>query len=352
MIFHQIRCGGCLSYIVGCEESFAAVVIDPEASLLDKYMALTTRDGLRLHYAIDTHTHADHFSGSRVLAQKLGVPVVMHRNSPAPFVDMHVDDGELIVLGKLRLSVMHTPGHSSDSMALVLDDRVFTGDTLLIGGTGRTDLPSGDPEALYESLFNGVLHLQGGLLVYPAHDYKGREHSTLAHEIATNPRLAQRDRSAFVELMRALDLDAPTHLTEALRTNHSGGKTVAGLIAEAAEKVPFMAMQEVRRRLESPTGGLLLLDVREKDAFEAGHIPTAIHIPRGQLELRVNGTLTNPAQRIVVYCELGIISTLAAATLKQMGFDRVVALDGGFKKWRESGFPLQPDAEVNRRTLA
>jgi len=116
--------------------------------------------------------------------------------------------------------------------------------------------------------------------------------------------------------------------------------------------VPFMAMQEVRRRLESPTGGLLLLDVREKDAFEAGHIPTAIHIPRGQLELRVNGTLTNPAQRIVVYCELGIISTLAAATLKQMGFDRVVALDGGFKKWRESGFPLQPDAEVTTRNLA
>jgi glyoxylase-like metal-dependent hydrolase (beta-lactamase superfamily II) len=236
MIFHQIRCGGCLSYIVGCEESCAAAVIDPEASLLDKYMALVTRDGLRLHYAIDTHTHADHFSGSRALAQKLQVPVVMHRNSPAPFVDMHVDDGELIALGKLRLSVMHTPGHTNDSMALMLEDRVFTGDTLLIGGTGRTDLPSGDPEMLYESLFNGLLHLDGELRVYPAHDYKGREHSTLAQETANNPRLAQRDRSAFVQLMRALDLDAPTHLTEALRTNHSGGKTVAGLIAEAAEK--------------------------------------------------------------------------------------------------------------------
>jgi rhodanese-related sulfurtransferase len=276
------------------------------------------------------------------LAQKLDVPVVMHRMSPAPFVDMHVDDGELIALGKLRLSVMHTPGHTSDSMALVLDDRVFTGDTLLIGATGRTDLPSGDPEMLYESLFNNLLHLDGDLRVYPAHDYKGREHSTLAHEVAQNPRLAQRDRSAFIELMRALDLEAPTHLTEALRTNHSGGKTVAGLIAEAAEKVPFMSMQEVKRRLESPTGGLLLLDVRERDAFEAGHIPTAIHIPRGQLELRVNGTLKDPAQRIVVYCELGIISTLAAATLKQMGFDRVVALDGGVKKWRESGFALEP----------
>ena len=134
MIFHQIRCGGCLSYIVGCEESCAAAVIDPEASLLDKYMALTTRDGLRSALR-NRHAHARRsFSGSRALAQKLGVPVVMHRMSPAPFVDMHVDDGELIALGKLRLSVMHTPGHTSDSMALVLDDRVFTGDTLLIGG--------------------------------------------------------------------------------------------------------------------------------------------------------------------------------------------------------------------------
>jgi hypothetical protein len=111
---------------------------------------------------------------------------------------------------------------------------------------------------LYESLFNNLLHLDGNLRVYPAHDYKGREHSTLAHEVAQNPRLAQRDRSAFIELMRALDLDAPTHLTEALRTNHSGGKTVAGLIAEAAEKVPFMSMQEVKRRLESPPAASLL----------------------------------------------------------------------------------------------
>jgi len=347
MIFHQIRSGGCLSYIVGCEESCAAAVIDPEASLLDKYMALTTRDGLRLHYAIDTHTHADHFSGSRALAQKLGLPVVMHRGSPAPFVDMHVDDGESIALGKLRLSVMHTPGHTSDSMTLLLNDRLLTGDTLHIGGTGRTDLPSGDPDQLYESLFNGLLRLDPELLVYPAHEYKGRDYSTLAREIADNPRLQQRNRSGFVDLMRALDLDAPTHLTEALRTNHSGGKTVSGLIAEAAEKVPFMSMQEVQRRLGSAnSGGLLLLDVREKDAYEAGHIPTAIHIPRGQLELRVNSMLKDPAQRIVCYCELGIISTLAAATLKEMGFDRVVALDGGVKKWRESGFPLRPSSSA------
>ena len=165
-------------------------MIDPEASLLDKYMALTTRDGLRLHYAIDTHTHADHFSGSRALAQKLGLPVVMHRMSPAPFVDMHVDDGESIALGKLRLAVMHTPGHTSDSMTLLLNDRLLTGDTLQIGGTGRTDLPSGDPDQLYESLFNDCCTSIPSCACIPAHEYKGREYSTLAPEIADNPRLA------------------------------------------------------------------------------------------------------------------------------------------------------------------
>ena len=98
--------------------------------------------------SIDTHTHADHFSATRELAQRLGVPVVMHRASPAPFVDLRLDDGEMLIVGKLRLQVLHTPGHTRDSMCLCVEDRVFTGDTLLIGGTGRTDLPSGDPEAL------------------------------------------------------------------------------------------------------------------------------------------------------------------------------------------------------------
>ena len=119
-------------------------------------MALAARDGLRIRYLIDTHTHADHFSGTRQLARQLGVPVVMHRESPAPFADMRLDDGDMILVGHLRLRViLHTPGHTRDSMCLQVDDRVFTGDTLLIGGTGRTDLPTGDPEALYDSLFGG-----------------------------------------------------------------------------------------------------------------------------------------------------------------------------------------------------
>jgi glyoxylase-like metal-dependent hydrolase (beta-lactamase superfamily II) len=340
VVFHQLRHGGCLSYLIGCEETCAAALVDPEASLVDKYLALAARDGLRLHYLIDTHTHADHFSASRRLSEQLGVLAVMHRASPAPFVDMHVDDGELVALGTLRLAVMHTPGHTRDSIVLRVGDRLLTGDTLLIGATGRTDLPTGDPDALYDSLFDGVLKLPPDLKVFPAHDYKGREVSTLAREIAENPRLKFRDRTQFVEQMRTLDLQAPTHLTEALRTNMTGGLTVQALIEAARKKVPFMAMDEVSRRLEASGGSMVLLDVREREAFDAGHLPGAINLPRGQLELRVNQLLRDPLQRIVVYCELGIISTLAAATLKDMGFDRVVALDGGMKAWSSAGFPV------------
>src|SRR5262247_1042695 len=174
MIFEQVATGGCQSYVIGCEDTCAAAVVDPEATQLDRYLALAARHGLRIRYLIDTHTHADHFSGSRELARQLGVPVVMHRASPAPFIDMRVDDGELVAIGNLRLQVLYTPGHTQDSMCLVAGDRVFTGDTLLIGATGRTDLPSGDANALYESLFTRLLKLDPALQVYPAHEYKGR----------------------------------------------------------------------------------------------------------------------------------------------------------------------------------
>jgi rhodanese-related sulfurtransferase len=267
--------------------------------------------------------------------------VAAHRLSPAPYVDMRLDDGDMLLVGGLRLKAMHTPGHTSDSTCLVTTDRVFTGDTLLIEGTGRTDLPTGDPDALYDSLFNGLLRLDPGLAVYPAHDYKGRTGSTIVHEIAANPRLQTQDRAAFVEMMNHLNLSAPTHLTEALRTNMSGGKTVAQLLSEAAAKVPFMSLAELNARLGGNSRDLVILDIREKDAFDAGHVPGAVHLPRGQLELRVNSELPDPTVRILTCCEFGKISTLAAATLRELGYGRAAALDGGMKAWREAEYPLE-----------
>jgi rhodanese-related sulfurtransferase len=182
--------------------------------------------------------------------------------------------------------------------------------------------------------------LDPALKIYPAHDYKARTHSTIGEEIAGNPRLQKRERNAFVAMMRELNLEAPTHLTEALRTNMSGGKTVAQMLSDSAANIAFISTAELAARVKRNDLELVLLDVREKEAFAAGHIPGARHLPRGQLELRVNTELRDPTQRILVYCEFGHISTLAAATLRELGYAHATALDGGFKDWREKGLPL------------
>ncbi|HKR16580.1 MBL fold metallo-hydrolase [Rhizorhapis sp.] len=341
MIFEQIVTGGCQSYLIGCETSRAAALIDPELSQIDRYLGLVNQLGVHVRYVADTHTHADHFSASREMGRLLHAPVVMHRLSPAPYADMRLDDGDMLILGELRLQALHTPGHTRDSLCLVMADRVFTGDTLLIGGTGRTDLPTGDPNALFESLFDRLLKLPPETMVFPAHDYKGRSHSTIGAELAENPRLQKRERAAFVEMMEHLDLAAPTHLTEALRTNMSGGRTVAQLLAEAAAKVPFMSLEELNSRIGGNGRDIVVLDVREREAFQAGHIPGAVHLPRGQLELRVNSELPDPTAKIIACCEFGKISTLAAATLRDLGFRRAIALDGGMKAWREAGYAME-----------
>jgi len=345
MILETIATGGCRSYLVGCPDTCAAALIDPELGQIDRYVGLAARNGLRIRFLIDTHTHADHFSATKEMARQLGVPVVMHRHSPAPFVDMRLEDDELLAVGRLRMQVMYTPGHTRDSICVKVADCLFTGDTLLSGATGRTDLPTGDPDALYDSLFNGILRLDPTYKVYPAHDHQGNGPTTLGRELAVNPRLQHRERGAFVENMRSLNLTMPTHLTEALRTNMSGGKTVDQLLSEAAARVPFMSLAELKNRVEAGDGDLVVLDVRERDAYEQGHIPGARLLPRGQLELRVNKDLPDPTRHVLTYCALGLISTLAAATLREMGYQRAVALDGGMAAWRDAGYPVRTGSD-------
>lgn len=341
MIFEQIATGGCQSYLIGCETTRAAALIDPELSRIDHYRGLCTQHGLTMKYLIDTHTHADHFSASKELGKALAAPVVMHRLAPAPHANMRLDDGDMLIVGQHRLKALHTPGHTRDSMSLLLEGRVFTGDTLLIGGTGRSDLPTGDPHQLFDSMFDVLLKLPDETKVYPAHDYKGRSHSTIGAERTDNPRLQKTARTDFVAMMQSLDLAAPTHLTEALRTNMSGGKTVAQLLGEAAARVPFMSLEELNERTGGNRRDMVVLDIRERDAFEAGHVAGARLLPRGQLELRVNTELPDPTVRIVTVCEFGKISTLAAATLRDLGYTGAVALDGGMAAWRKAGFPLE-----------
>ena len=341
MIFHQIATErGCQSYLVGCPQSCVAVVIDPEIHEIDRYRGLAAQSGLRIRYLLDTHTHADHFSAADELSAALGVPVIMHRNSPSPYVGMAVDDGEIVKLGNLALNILHTPGHTADSICVRVGDRVFTGDTLLIGGTGRTDLPTGDAGQLYDSLFKKLLLLDPATRVYPAHIYSQKEFSTIGEELANNKRLQVTERDKFVEMMQSLSLSMPEHLSEALRTNLTGSKTVEQMIGEAAQRVSFMSQEEVLRRIQSDDPGITVLDVRESESFHSGHIPGALSIPRGQLELRVDALLPDPTARILVCCQFGKVSTLATATLRDMGFTRAIAMAQGMESWLENGYPI------------
>ena len=336
MIFEHISSSGCQSYLLGCEKTRAAIVIDPNLRQVENYLSLAARHALSIRYVLDTHTHADHFSAAREMGQKLNAGVVAHRLSPAPYAEFFLDDGEKLKVGDITLQTLHTPGHTRDSMCLVAEGHLFTGDTLLIGGAGRIDLPTGDPDALYDSLFHRVLTLDPALLIHPAHDYKGQGHSTLGDEIATNPRLQNRDRKSFVAMMKGLDLELPAHLTEALRVNIHGGKPLFQLLAEASDRISFVSAEE----LSQEWGDAVLLDVRERDAFEAGHIPGAVNLPRGQLELQADRQLPDAARRIVVCCGTGEMAILAAATLRELGFIHTAALRDGLKAWQEKDFPL------------
>jgi glyoxylase-like metal-dependent hydrolase (beta-lactamase superfamily II) len=217
--FEQIRSSGCLSYILGCSNEKAAVVIDPEVDKADDYVELARFFGSKLLYAIDTHTHADHHSACKVMRERHGVQVIMHWATEAPYIDVRVNDGDEIKFGRLSLKVIYTPGHTQDAMCLLFQDRIFTGDTLLIGGCGRTDLPGGDAEKQYESL----KRLQGlgeQIRVYPGHDYREAV-STLGEEKQSNPRMQIASKEEFIHFMTSRKPPLPRKIQEALEWNRT-----------------------------------------------------------------------------------------------------------------------------------
>ncbi|OQW72031.1 MAG: Zn-dependent hydrolase [Proteobacteria bacterium ST_bin11] len=212
------------SYLLGCERSRRACLIDPVASELPVYTELLQQLDLQLIYTLETHVHADHITGAGLLREKLGSKSVVHRDAGALCADLLVTDGVLLQVGDLDIQVRHTPGHTSGCVSYVMADRVFTGDALLIGGSGRTDFQQGDAGQLFDSIVGKLFSLPGDTLVYPGHDYHGNTVSTIKQEIAKNPRVGQgRNRQAFIEIMSALKLDYPKFIDQALPANQSCG---------------------------------------------------------------------------------------------------------------------------------
>jgi len=219
IFFEQIRSAGCLSYILGCAKERVCVAIDPELDKADEYVDLTAFFGAKILYAIDTHTHADHNSACKVMRERFGIRVIMHRAADAPYVDICVEDGQDIRFGQQFLKVIYTPGHTEDAMCLLFNDRIFTGDTLLIGGCGRTDLPGGNAEAQYQSLLK-LKAFADDIRVYPGHDYREAV-SSLGDEKQRNARMLIPTQDQFVQFMTARKPPLPRKIQEALEWNRT-----------------------------------------------------------------------------------------------------------------------------------
>ena len=219
IFFEQIRSSGCLSYLLGCSEKKKCVVIDPELDKAEEYIELAKFFSSELLYAIDTHTHADHNSACKILRDKHGIKVIMHSATDTPYIDIAVKEGDIIRFGDQSLEVVYTPGHTLDAMCLLFRDRIFTGDTLLIGGCGRTDLPGGNAEQQYESL-RKLRALGDEIRVYPGHDYREAV-STLGEEKQKNTRMLFPSKEEFVHFMSSRKPPLPRKLEGALEWNRT-----------------------------------------------------------------------------------------------------------------------------------
>jgi glyoxylase-like metal-dependent hydrolase (beta-lactamase superfamily II) len=230
MIFRQLfdRDSFTYTYLLGARAGGEAILIDPVLGNAERYVKLVDELGLRLVIALDTHIHADHVTALGVLREQTQCATAMGEMTRAECVTVRLREGEKLRADGLELDVLYTPGHTDDSYSFLLPDRVFTGDTLLIRGTGRTDFQNGDPAAQYDSLFTKLLRLPENTFVYPAHDYNGMTVSTIGEERSHNPRLQVPNKEAYVALMNGLKLDNPRMMDVAVPANRACGvKAVA-----------------------------------------------------------------------------------------------------------------------------
>ncbi|TVL99849.1 MAG: hypothetical protein CV087_16515 [Candidatus Brocadia sp. WS118] len=349
MIFKQLNRTACKTYLVGSETSKEVIIVDPVLPQVNEYASLLKNEGLKLTHVLDTHTHADHISGAGALVDLTSAVYVMHQNSPVRCVSFRVPDGFECHLSDIPVKVMHTPGHTKDSMCLVFPDRILTGDTLFLddGGAGRTDLH-------WESL-QKIMKLPDRLMVYPAHEYRGREPSGLGEQKKRNPNLQPRSKEEYIKWLTDMKLGPADWMNDVLKANYACTRdpraahipadtpscemkgTMAPGIAE--QQVPTISVAEVRRRLETKQlDGTVILDVREPAELkgELGVIPGALNIPVGQVAQRLKELEKLKEKEIVTLCRSGARAHIAAATLLKAGFRKVFNMSGGMTAFRQA----------------
>jgi glyoxylase-like metal-dependent hydrolase (beta-lactamase superfamily II)/rhodanese-related sulfurtransferase len=343
MIFRQLfdSVSGTYTYLLASRRGGEALIIDPVIEKVDRYLQLIRELDLKLVKAVDTHLHADHITGLGALRDKTHCITVMGEQTKADVVSMRLADGDQLTIEGLALDVIYTPGHTDDSYSFIMPDRVFTGDTLLIRGTGRTDFQNGDARQQYDSIFGRLLKLPDTTLVFPAHDYKGDTVSTIGEEKAFNPRLQVKSVDEYVTLMANLKLGNPKMMDVAVPANMKVGlhqEEIArrGWAVLASEALALVGKPEVA-----------LIDLRERNERERhGTIPGSLHVPYPSLQesIGTGGMLHELARsttkRLLFYCAFGERSAMAVQAAQDAGLATACHIQGGIDAWKKAQGPL------------
>jgi sulfur dioxygenase len=324
------------TYLLADEESRKAAIIDPVQEQSARDLELIRELGLELIYTLETHVHADHVTGSGALRDATGAKVVVSSAAGVGCADLAVEDGAVLSLGRYTIRAITTPGHTVGCVSYLAGGRLFTGDALLIRGTGRTDFQGGSAGQLYDSITTKLFALPDETLVYPAHDYKGRTVSTIGEEKRLNPRLAGKTSADFVQIMRDLHLPRPKKIEVAVPAN-----LVCGQPEGRGEKADQRFLREVGARRDAgayevdPRMAVTkarafdarIVDVRSREEFEAAHLDGAELVPLDTLPRAA--AAWDPKTPIITVCRSGKRSLIAARALEQLGFTAVASLRGG-----------------------
>ena len=344
MIFRQFfePVSSSYTYLLAARKGGEALLVDPVLERVDRYIRLLDELDLKLVKVFDTHVHADHITGMGALRDRTKCITIMGEQSPVDVVSVRVGDGDTIEIEGLSLEAMYTPGHTMDTYCLRMADRVFTGDTLFIRGTGRTDFQGGSSRDAYDSLFNKLLTLPDETLVYPGHDYKGDTVSTIGEERAHNPRLQVGSADEYAAIMDNLNLPDPKMMDVAVPANVAIGRG-QGVARHAAWALTADQVMD-----QCNGADVALVDLRDASERVAhGVIPGSVHAPYPGLEplIKPGGMLREmvgtTGRRLIYYCAFGERSAMAVESSQECGLDNVCHLIGGIDAWRKAGGPIE-----------
>ena len=341
------------TYLLGDETTRDAVLIDPVLENVERDLGLLEDLGLTLRYAIDTHVHADHVTALGTLRERTGCRTVLSERAGVGIADVYVKEGDRIKFGRHELETRETPGHTGGCVSYVLGDRslAFTGDALLVRGSGRTDFQQGDADALYTSVHEKLFTLPDSTLLYPGHDYRGRTVTSVGEEKRLNPRLGGgKTRSEFVEIMGKLQLAYPSKFDQAVPANLQLGLKRLPVSAEVSARSPWAPVTRSAAGIPEvlPEWVLAnadtarLVDVREAEELvsELGHIEGVEHVPLATIPTAASAWARS--EPIIALCRSGGRSGRAALELEALGFTRVASMRGGMSEWNRMRFPAVP----------